>query len=172
MGSSGLLSLGAGIYQNTNYHAKGLTISPANNNEVFHNYEYRLQSTRFMVETQLAWQINFLNEKKLIPFISFGVGPSLNYANHYEEGKNMLFDRSSFGSKTNTGFAYQLGVGLAFPFNTDHDRLFAAYRFVDLGVAKFAVGTNTDHDYNPGYLNVGRVRSSEVCVGYTHLFDF
>lgn len=171
LGTRGLLSLGMGIYQNSNYISKGKVW---NINDVYGinehalNYEYKLQNTRFMFETQFAWQFNF-KKTKLIPFVSLGVGPSLNFTNSYEDTKITPSATSRiFKSNQNTSLAYQVGAGVAYPFSNDRDRLFAAYRYVDSGKAHF-----NDPDGDSTYqLDVGRIRSNEICIGYTHLFDF
>lgn len=87
LGSNGLLSLGIGLYESSNYNSKGQAWEvnePAGININNFDYEYKLQSTRLMLETQFAWQF-YLNKTKVIPFILLGVGSSLNFANSYEE---------------------------------------------------------------------------------------
>lgn len=169
--TNGLLSLGLGIYQNTNYSSKGQVTyvyqpDPSLSSTLY-NYEYKLQSTRLMFETQLAWQL-YLGRHKVIPYVAAGVGPSLNFANNYQEtvvsSKTL---RGGFNSNYNVGFAYQLGLGVACPFNTEHDRLSLSYRYVDSGCAHFDSRKSHASAYR---LDVGRIRSNEIYVGYTHLF--
>lgn len=169
LGSSGLLSTGVGVYQNLNYISKGqvwdesITIGTHNL-----DYEYRLQSTRFMFENQFAWQID-LNKIKVIPFVLLGVGPSLNFTHSYVD--TLVNPAATLGpgyqSNRNTSFAYQLGAGFACPIGNDSNRLFAAYKYVDLGTAQFNNNGASDDQ-----LDVGRIRANEVYIGYTHLFDF
>jgi hypothetical protein len=171
--SNGLLSLGVGVYQNSNYHGSGQIWHVLEFDGRYHtfDYEYKLQSTRFMLETQFAWQFEF-EKMKLIPFVSLGAGPSLNFANSYQEtvaDTTIMSVKSEFRSNRNTSFAYQLGAGIAYPFNADCDRLFIAYRYIDLGTAQF----NTTGVVGATYqLSVEKNRSNEIYIGYTHLFDF
>lgn len=170
-----LLSLGLGIYQNLNYHSNGQVwyvylspVQPQTTHEF--NYEYKVLNTRLMLETQLAWPF-CINNTRLIPFILLGIGPSLNLANSYQQkvvnsetNWQLLPD---FRTKSTISFAYQLGLGMAYPFNSDRSRLFIAYRYVDLGHAYFT--GREDYLYQ---LDTGRIRANEVYLGYTHLFNF
>lgn len=165
-----LVSFGIGIYQSSNYAAKGQAwfIYP-NSDDALANYAYKLQSTRFMAELQLARQFE-LKKIKLIPFVTFGIGPALNFANSYQETKVGSTYPLAAGFKTqlNIRFVYQAGVGVACPFNADRDRLSIAYRFVDLGNAHF----DSAEGYPLYQLNVGRIRANEIYLGYTHSFNF
>ena len=173
LGSNGLLSLGIGLYESSNYNSKGQiweVNEPAGININTFDYEYKVQSTRLMLETQLAWRFD-LNKIKVIPFILLGAGSSLNFANSYEEkvvGVNPD-PVAGFGSHRNTNFTYQLGAGIAIPFNNEHDRFFVAYRYVDLGKARFDIKPGDPFLYQ---LNVGRIKTNEVCIGYARLFGF
>jgi len=172
LGSSGLLALGIGLYESSNYNSKGQVWQKnedADTNTHAFDYEYKLQSTRLMLEAQLAWQFD-LNKIKVIPFISLGAGSSLNFANSYEEtAVDVPNPVAGFSSHRNTNFAYQLGAGIAIPFNNEHDRFFVAYKYVDLGKAQFNIRPGDPFLYQ---LNVGRIKTNEVCVGYTRLFGF
>jgi opacity protein-like surface antigen len=170
--SNGLLSLGMGVYQNSNYQGSGQVwqVLEFDGRDHTFDYEYKLQSIRFMLETQFAWQFDF-EKIKLIPFVSLGAGPTLNFANSY---KGIAVDSkakttSEFDSNRNTSFAYQLGAGIAYPFNADCDRLLVAYRYVDLGKAQFNTTGVVGSTYQ---LSVEKNRSNEIYIGYTHLFDF
>jgi len=169
IGAKALLSLGLGIYQNSKHSAKGkayVVYRGINAGEF--EYEYNLQSTRFMAESQLAWQVDLNNKTKLIPFVLFGVGSSLNFVDNYKETSTDedAVVRLGFESNTSTSFAYQIGVGIACPLNSNN-RLFATYRYVDLGQAHF--GNRVDYSYQ---LDVGKTGAHEVYLGYTHLFGF
>lgn len=174
LGSNGLLSLGIGLYESSNYNSKGQVWQKneyAGINIHTLDYEYKVQSTRLMLETQLSWQFD-LNKIKLAPFILLGAGSSLNFANSYEEkvvDVNSDAKVPGFGSNRNTNFAYQLGAGIAIPFNNEHDRFFVAYKYVDLGRARFNIRPGDPFLYQ---LNVGRIKTNEVGIGYTRLFDF
>ena len=172
-GVNGALSLGLGIYQTSDYLSKGqvrYVYEPRAINHHQLDYEYKLHSTRLMVETEIAWRFD-LNEKKIIPFVSFGIGPSVNFANDYREtlADPSASTKPTFKSKMNINLAYQVGAGIAAPFNSDRDRLFVAYRYVDLGEVRF---DSDCEGYSPYQLDVERVRSNEVYIGYTHFFDF
>lgn len=171
--SNGLLSLGVGIYQNSNYRGNGQVWLLNEFEGKYHisDYAYKLQSTRFMLETQFAWQFDF-EKMKLIPFVSFGAGPSLNFVNSYQEtvvDTTIMSEQSEFRSNRNISFAYQLGAGIAYPFNADYDRVFIAYRYVDLGTTQFNTTGVVGSTYQ---LSVEKNRSNEIYIGYTHLFDF
>ncbi len=170
--SNGMLSLGVGVYQNSNYLGNGQVWRVLEFDGRYHDfdYEYKLQSTRFMLETQFAWQFDF-KKIKFIPFVSLGAGPTLNFANSYKEAvvESKVGVRPGFESNRTTGLAYQLGAGIAYPFNADCDRLLVAYRYVDLGKAQF----NTIGVIGSTYrLSVEKNRSNEIYIGYTNLFDF
>lgn len=168
-----LWSLGLGIYQGLNYSLKGQELvvsSLSSNSKYYADYTYHVCSTRLMLETQLAWEIFFSYRTKFIPFVFVGAGPALNYANSYQD---TLIDSSaagypSFKSKSKISFAYQLGVGIAYPFNLDNSRLSISYRYVDLGTARFG-DRSSDSVYR---LDTGRIRANEIFIGYTHLFNF
>ena len=167
-----LLSLGLGIYQSSNHSSKGqrwavYPYDPSSNSHEF-DYEYKVQSTRLMLETQFAWPVHF-SKIKLIPFVSLGAGPALSFANSYQETEVAPVGASvSFKTKTNIRFAYQLGAGISCPFNADQSRLSIAYRYVDLGKAHF----NSRADNLPYQLDVGKIKAHEVYLSYTHLFNF
>ncbi|MBU0744922.1 MAG: porin family protein [Gammaproteobacteria bacterium] len=177
LGPNALLSLGAGIYHNSNFSSDGQVyynypptdIDNSSDKEHSFNYKYKLQSIRLMFETQLAWQFD-LNKSKLIPFVMCGIGPSWNFANNYEESLvNPLRDpRPGFKSHTKTNFAYQVGAGIAIPFNVDHDRVSIAYRYSNLGKARF----DNRETYPLYQLDIGKIKTQEIYIGYTHLFDF
>jgi hypothetical protein len=173
--SNGLLSLGVGVYQSSDYRAKGQVwhVYEPNGNDHIYDYRYRLQSTRFMFETQFAWQFDF-KKIKLIPFISFGVGSALNFANSYEETpvNSSAEVVPGFGSNKNTSFAYQLGAGIACPFSNDRDRLFVAYKYVDLGKAQFNAREMVNGINGTYRLDVKKIIANEIYIGYTHLFNF
>jgi opacity protein-like surface antigen len=171
LGSNGLLSLGLGIYQTTDYHSRGQVWevdAPSGTSTHQFDYEYKIHSNRFMAEAQFGWQFA-LKKIKLIPFVSFGIGPSLNFASYYSETA-VYPDASAspgFNSHINTSFAYQLGAGIAYPL-TNYNRLSIAYRYADSGKAHFS-----SREGYPAYqLDTGRIRANEVYIGYTHLFDF
>ena len=166
-----LLSLGLGIYQSSNYSSKGqrwgIYYAPDSVSHEF-DYEYKVQSTRLMLEGQFAWPVRF-GKTKLIPFVSLGAGSALNFANSYQETKIAPVGSSvPFKTKTNIRFAYQLGAGISCPFNADQSRLSIAYRYVDLGKAHF----NSRADNLPYQLDVGKIKAHEVYLSYTHLFNF
>lgn len=172
--SNASLSIGLGMYQNLNYYAKGqvwvintLNPSPDYNYHSL-NYQYKIQSTRLMLETQLNWLL-YLNNVKISPFILIGIGPSINSANSYEDIQIDPIQQPTPGFKTrsNVNFAYQLGFGIACPFNSDHDRLSIGYRYVDLGRAYF--NSRQSFDYQ---LEAGKIRTNEVYLSYTHLFGY
>lgn len=167
-----LLAFGLGLYQTTDYRATGDVWSideSTGTNTHMAKYEYKLYSTRLMAETQFAVELDFKNAK-LIPFISLGIGSSLNSARSYEETlTDPTFTASGFKPNLKPSFAYQFGAGIACPFNSDHDRLFAAYRFADLGQAHFKKADNAPATANM-QLDTGKIRAHEVFVGYTHLF--
>jgi len=162
-----------GLYQTTDYRATGdvwnIDESTSTNTHLA-TYEYKLYSTRLMAETQLAVALDFKNAT-LMPFISVGIGSSLNAARSYEEKPtdHATFTASGFKPNLKPSFAYQFGAGLACPFNAGHDRLFAAYRFADLGQAHFKKADNAPSAANM-QLDIGKIRAHEVFVGYTHLF--
>jgi hypothetical protein len=122
-----------------------------------------------MFEAQLAKVIKGM-VIEVIPFINLGIGPSINYANSYQNehvGKTGAL--GGFKNAWNVDCSYQLGLGLAIPFNTRQNRVAIGYRYVNLGTAKFNA---TDYDEEPKYkLDIGKIKSHEVYISYTHLFS-
>lgn len=170
--SNWMLSLGLGLYQNTNHSSKGdvwFVYEPDSRwNEHTLSYEYNFRSTRLMAELQIGHQFN-LNKFKLIPFVSIGVGPSFNSVSGYSESavaKNASVI-NGFGDNTTTDLAYQVGAGIACPFNDDHDRLSIAYRYGNFGKTNLDVASGYP-DYK---LDTGKITAHEVYIGYTHLFN-
>lgn len=164
------LSLGIGIYQNSNNLATGQIwdIEPSNYTHIL-NYQYKVFSSRFMLETQLGRMFQLNNTIKIMPFVLFGIGPALNFANSYRE--TVVYpnaSRSNFNSKLNISLSYQIGAGISYPFNNDHSRLSITYRYVDLGKAIF----DSKNELPKFKLDIGRIRTNEIYLTYTHLFDF
>ena len=98
-----------------------------------------------------------------------GVGPSFNSANSYKEtlANPEVLERAPFSDKTKIGVGYQLGAGIAVPFNSDRDRLFLGYRHINFGKAEFE-----DAPGYPSYeLDVGKTKVHEFYIGYMRLFN-
>ncbi|MEI8055393.1 MAG: hypothetical protein WCH10_05295, partial [bacterium] len=75
---------------------------------------------------------------------------------------------AGFGTRSNTDFAYQFGLGIACPLNADHDRLSIAYRYINSGNAFFdARNPSENHPYK---LEVGKIKTNEIYFSYVHLF--
>jgi opacity protein-like surface antigen len=170
LGEHTLWSFGLGIYQTSEHTSKGeaWNIFPDGTTDHVANYQYSLNAFRVMAETELGWQFN-LQKASIIPFISLGIGSASNSAHSYEEtaitSVNSL--EAGFRSNTKTNFAYQLGAGLNYQFENNQDRLGLAYRYADLGNAEFDSRPAAPYTYK---LDVGKIKTHEVYLIYTHLF--
>lgn len=167
--SNMLLSLGLGVYQGSNYSAKGqeFVVNPVGDSSFRTDYTYKVRSTRLMLETQLAWRVYISHTEKIIPFITMGAGSALNYANSYHEADPAIGNRADFKPHSNICFAYQLGAGISYPFNDDNSRLSISYRYIDLGKARFGARESG----SAYFLDVGNIKANEIFIGYVHLFN-
>jgi opacity protein-like surface antigen len=167
------IALGLGIYgMPGDYDYKGQLIETAigDPSSMLYNYKYHVNSTRLMFETQFTWLF-----EKIAPFINIGFGPAWNRLSGYTESpvdSTAYVALPPFQSRTNTNFAYQLGLGVGYAFNfkrgvsENHDRISLGYRYVNLGNTSFGT-RGAVYPYN---LDTGKLTSNEVYLSYTHLF--
>jgi len=168
------IALGAGLYSTLiGYPFGGQLVETAEGDtgSALYNYRYHVNSTRAMAEIQLTWML-----KKLLPFISLGVGPTWNTMRSYKETPvtpNGYTALPPFQSHTNVNLAYQAGFGVGMAFNfvagqSDvlHERVSIGYRYVDLGLTHFG----TRGIAYPYKLNTGRLETNDIYLSYTHLF--
>ena len=169
--SSALFDIGLGLYQNFSYKVDGLAYYeyyPLHGATQYlqYKYNYKVTSTRLMLEAQVSWPICF-NTTRIIPFIFLGIGPALNLTHGYqEEAVGAAPATNGFKSKININFAYQLGLGIAYPFNYNRSRLSINYRYVNLGNPHFGA-----RERNVYQLETGQIKANEFYLGYTHFFD-
>lgn len=168
------IALGLGVYDTPGkYVYKGQLIEAAigDPGSVIDNYKYNINSSRLMLETQFTWTLN-----KFLPFINAGIGSAWNRLSNYSESPADGIGYVAvppFQSHTNINFAWQIGFGAGYAFNFInhtpgglHERIYLGYRYVDSGNTSFG----TRGAVYPYKLNVGKLISNEVYLGYTHLF--
>ncbi|STY29804.1 Uncharacterised protein [Legionella wadsworthii] len=156
-----------------NYRGKVIETATGDPGSTLYHYKYHVHSTRLTFESQFTW--TFL--KKFASFINLGIGPALNRLSGYTESSvespGCVALPPPFQSYTNIYFSYQIGLGASYAFHlkpeeSDHldERISLGYRYVNLGDASFG----TRGAVYPYYLDIGRLTSNEVFLGYTHLF--
>jgi opacity protein-like surface antigen len=168
------IALGLGIYGTPGeYDYKGQLVETAEGDpsSTLYNYKYNINSTRLMLEAQFTWML-----ERFEPFINIGVGSAWNRISGYKESpvdSTGYVPLPPFQSRTNTNFAYQVGLGVGYAFNFSrcmsnyqHERISLGYRYVNLGDASFG----TRGVVYPYSLDTGRLTSNEVYLTYTHLF--
>ncbi len=127
------LQLGLSYYQNSSFDANGYVYQfadPAFNNL---NYQYQIQSRRFLIETKLSRAFKQIWH----PYINLGLGESLNKAYSYLEyptSSDNVPMTQPFANHTTRSFTYIAGLGIDVDIQK-HIRVGAGYRFADLGNA-------------------------------------
>lgn len=169
-----LISLGLGIYGSPNeYNYRGQLIETTvgGPSSLLYNYKFHVKNIRAMLETQFTWIW-----RQLSPFIDAGVGLVVrNRLNGYTEtpvDSSGYVPLSPFQSRTNSGFAYQVGFGIGYMINflrhtsTCQERISLGYHYVNLGDTSFGTrGVNY-----PYRLDMGRLNTVELYLAYTYLF--
>lgn len=129
--------IGLSYFVNNAFTAKGNVYQfsdPAYNNLT---YQYQIVSRRISVEGKLSHELHNVWH----PYILASLGMATNRAYGYTEYPVTDFDvpmSMPFGNHTNKTFTFSLGLGVDVNLS-EHIRIGAGYRFVDLGSA--ALGT-------------------------------
>jgi len=165
------IDIGLGIYSEPNYNYRGSLNETDDATIMLANYRFNVSTLRLMVEAQFNIVLGSFS-----PFISGGLGAARNYANNYSESPNtssLYIPLPPFQSQTTTQFAYQLGGGVSYLFNTTkkplaykQERVSLGYRYVNSGQVPFG----TRGSVYPHTLNVGNLWQNEIYFSYTHLF--
>lgn len=134
----------------------------------FTNYDYQweLSSNVWM----LASKLNLMQYKALMPYVSGGVGISMNQASsYYETAFSGVTPRISpeFSNHTRHNFAYSLGAGLDWEVHSNLV-LSLGYEFNDFG--RFSSG-NGYASWADEVLTLSSVRANSILFGAAVLFD-
>lgn len=168
------IAFGLGIFGTpVDYTFDGQVIETAlsDPSALLYNYTYHINSVRLMPEAQFTWAYgNFL------PFLHVGLGAAWNSVTGYSEAaatSNGYVALPAFQSKTQTDFAYDLGLGIGYAFNAlqansiyPQDKVSLGYRYLHLGNTSFG----TRGPAYPYSLDTGLLTANELYVSYTHLF--
>lgn len=160
-------ALGLGLYSSLNHDAEGQIWSNTGGlNEHILDYAYKVNSTTLMVEGKLNRNLT----GSLSAYIALGAGPSWNEAQSYQEKLiTTVHPEHSFFDHMMCAFAYQAEIGASYSL-TDKDRLSFAYRYADLGEAKFSNKDDPMHISSPFMLDVGSIQMHAILLNYTYLF--
>tara|TARA_R110000868_G_scaffold339250_1_gene599971 strand:+ start:121 stop:915 length:795 start_codon:yes stop_codon:yes gene_type:complete len=145
--------------------------TPGDPTALLYGSHFNVVSTRVMAEGKLNWVLGVFS-----PFIDAGAGISWNRAKRYQETpmSPIYPPLAPFGDKTSTNFAYQLGFGISYSFNTEEDdsedflqdRISLGYRYTNLGTVAFGI---RGYQY-PYSLNMGNFTTNDVYLTYVHFF--
>jgi opacity protein-like surface antigen len=131
--------LGLSYFQNNDFTENGNVYQfadPAYNNLT---YRYQIQSRRLALETKLSHACHQIWH----PYLTASVGEAFNKATSYTEFPITSADvpmTQSFADHSTSSFTYTVGFGVDVDM-TDHVRLGAGYRFMDLGNASLGVSS-------------------------------
>lgn len=124
---------GVSYYQNSSFQAHGVVNQFGDPAFANLNYYYQIQSRRYLVETKILATV----KQSLHPYVDLGVGQSVNKSYNYNEQaitSDAVPMSQPFANRTMRNFTYLIGLGVDVDI-TQHVRLGAGYRYVDLGKA-------------------------------------
>jgi opacity protein-like surface antigen len=133
------LQTGVSYYQTTPFSLEGTLVQNSGVTDPNHNsYSYDITSYQILWESKLL--ANWGEEYRYHPYVSAGIGASINRARNYETDVNPLRTFTPiYEDKNQTAFSYSFGLGLDYDV-THHFRLGLGYRFTDLGKAALGEG--------------------------------
>lgn len=171
------VAVGLGAYDTPghyDYHGQVNETAVGSQSQPLYTDQFQISSFRLMAETKLSWTL----PNGITPLLDVGIGPAWNRLDDYQEtvaasNTDGYVSLGPFQSKTNTNFAYQVGIGLGYSFNMKpsndhilHNSLTLEYRYVDLGGNTFGT-RGTAYPYS---LNIGDLTTQEIFLNLTHVF--
>lgn len=133
----------------------------------FTNYDYTWNIVSNLLFASA--KVNLYQYKRLLPYVTAGLGGAFNRASGYEEnalpGVTSRFS-PDFQDNTKTQFAYHVGVGLDVQL-TQGMLVSLAYQYMNLGQIKSGYGTST---WSNQSLDLGSYHSNGLFLGATYLF--
>lgn len=159
------LDWGLGFYQMTGRNASGEVWQY--NQPDFHNlnYRYTVRTNRLLTTTR--WLVAVTNQWS--GFVDAGVGVAWVTGRAYQESplNNQTSTNPYFQSNTESGFAYQFDVGVAYqPTCFQHWRWSAGVGYVGLPT-KAEMGLIQNQQTNQ-HLEIGNVNSTRIFIGLTY----
>lgn len=116
-------------------------------------------------------KVNLIEYHKVSPYLTGGLGASLNTASNYSEtplaGLTATRVSPGFSSNTVTQFAYMVGAGVDYEI-APQILLSAEYQYKDLGNVRSGTGSAEWSDQS---LNLGTLHSSAVLFNMSYLID-
>lgn len=137
----------------------------------FTNYNYTLNTSSnvFLV----AAKADVYKYKQVMPYVSLGLGLSLNDASYSEQAKPDITPRVSpnFASQSTSQFAYTLGVG--FDFKVTEQIMFSlGYEFQDMGSLSTGPGTSDGClKWSDQTLSQANYQAHALLLSMTHVFN-
>ena len=149
-----------------NGKVEGNTIEETNPT-TFNNYDFTLSSDSNVLT--LFAKVNLANFGDFSPYVSAGVGGDINSTNYSETATGATARISpNFSSKTNFGFAYELGAGVDY-YLRRLVILSLGYDYLYLGAAA-ATGNGTVN-WSTSSLNFGAQTANTVLFQTTFIFN-
>ncbi len=156
--------LGLSYFQNSSFIESGNVYffsDPAFNNLT---YQYQIQSRRISIDTKISHAF----EKIWHPYLSASIGSAFNKAYQYTEYPVTTADlpmTQPFANHSNTSLTYSAGLGFDVDI-TEHWRLGAGYRFVNLGNVN--LGT-TPLQSSTGTISNSHIYTNELLAQISYL---
>ena len=157
--------LGASYYQNiTPFTPNGTVYQFADVNFGNLNYNFNVQSRRYLAETKLLYAFN----EKFHPYVQGGIGRANNRSYGYTEVPITSADvpmQTAFANKTVNSFTYSVGLGLEMDM-TKNLRFGIGYNYVKLGSAGLGVVSGQE---STDTIKLNNFNTNEVMLHFSYV---